>query len=470
MVGYSWAPRLPLLAMRRLPDGVTGGCDRCHPRPRLRGGGRRAVRPSLRQLVRPRVRLLVLVLVPLLGSCRGPGAGPPQAEAARPLRGTIYMGIEINRDTTIDAELQRAVRQRLGALREAFHTLHPGVDIQPLILPEASIEREMLRRSRSGLSPDILLLEGRTAIGLHRLGLIRPVPYPTALTDRLEPALIARVRQSPHELMALPQALTPQLACFDRRRMAASPATLSELLQASSRGQRFGIGMDLLNLAWTLGALGALDPLASILDGGPVTAAERSAIGGWLLWLRSVDLQQRISLLASQERLNAGLADGSLDWITCRGTDIQRLRRSLGPRLGLAPLPEGPAGPPSPISRLRVLAFGTQSSPDQRRTAEALAAFATNPQMQRGLMLHTRELLPVNRSVPVPVEISTDLAALVAAQRQATQARSMAVLTRPREGLEAAVNAILARYIYGELEVAGATDALVAVFHSHAPR
>jgi hypothetical protein len=372
------------------------------------------------------------------------------------------MGVGIDSDTRIDTELQRELRRRFGALQESFRSVHPGVKIETVILPASRIEQEMRNRSRSGLSPDLLLIEGATANRLHQLGLTRSLPFPSRATDQLRPELIERVRVAPGELVGLPQALTPQLACFDRGRLTLAPSTLEELVAESTRGRRMGIGMDLTNLAWTLGALGALDAIAATLQGAAVTTARREAIARWLLWLRTADLQQRITLSPSQEDLNDQLTAGELDWITCRSTDIRHLRETLGPRLGLAPLPGGPAGPPTPVSRMRVLAFGTNSSASQRRIADALASFATNAVIQRALMLRTRELLPANRQVRVPVEISSDLAALVAAEEQASSSRAMAVLTHPRQAIEPEVNRILTRFLYGELEVAEATAALIA--------
>ena len=400
--------------------------------------------------------LLLLLIAATLRALRGPFS--PDTDA---LRATVVVGVEISRDTPIDADLQNEVRTRFGALRKSFQELHPAVRLEVLVLPEEQLLREVSRRSRSGLGPDVLLVSGDAANRLHRQGLTEPWGVPSPETDQLDPGAVARVRFAPGEIFGLPQSLQPQLACFDRARLRSSPATLAELLRASSEGQRFGLPMDLLNLAWTLGALGALDSMAEVLAGEPVTALRRSRIAGWLLWLRSADLQQRITLAPSQQDLIGRFQAGELDWITCRSSDIDRLRDRLGSRLGLAPLPDGPAGPATPISRLRVLALGRDSSPAQRRAARALAAFAVNPQMQRALTLRTQELLPVNRNVPVPVESFQDLAALVAAQRQSEASPALQVLTQPQARFVSQANRILTRFHYGDLDITAAADGLI---------
>jgi hypothetical protein len=95
-------------------------------------------------------------------------------------------------------------------------------------------------------------------------------------------------------------------------------------------------------------------------------------------------------------------------------------------------------------------------------------AFALNPQMQRAITLRTRELLPVNRNVTVPVESFQDLAALVAAQRQSEASPALELLTRPNARFEDRANRILIRFHYGELDTTAAADALIETLRQRA--
>jgi len=246
--------------------------------------------------------------------------------------------------------------------------------------------------------------------------------------------------------------------------MARSPATLQELLQASAEGKRVGLAADLGNLGWTLGGLGAFDSVEALVKGVPLPPEGRQRIQGWLQWLRNADLQQRVSFFPSQEKLLEGLKAGELDWITCRSIHISALRTTMGPRLGVAPLPAGPGGEPSPISELRVFAFGTNSNPRQRQAAEALAVFTINPQVQRSFIVHTGEFLPVNRQVQLPVESSSELAALVTAQQQASLASSLPLARL--QPIKPKLDRILTRFLYGDLEEAAAADLLITTLRS----
>jgi ABC-type glycerol-3-phosphate transport system substrate-binding protein len=403
-----------------------------------------------------------LALAPFLTGCRNP---EPQAnQEPEVLPTTIYMAVAIDDDDAITSKVQQALRHRLARLQRSFQDIHPRVELELLLFAEDRLVQEVRRRNRSGLGPDLLMVEADTARKLAALGLTRPVRFPAAVLDQLDPAMLGRLALGGGELAGLPWSLQPQLACFNRARMARSPATLQELLQASAEGRQVGLGGDLMGLAWTLGALGAHESVAAFLEGGPGPPDGRQRISGWLQWLRNADLQQRVSFLPSQEKLLEGLTAGELDWITCRSIHISALRSVMGPRLGVASLPAGPAGDPSPISALRVFAFGTNSSARQRRAAEALAAFTINPQVQRSLIVTNREVLPVNRHVQMPVESSSELAALVTSHQQATLASTLP-LSRLLPA-QAKAERTLIRFLYGDLEEDAATDLLITALGS----
>lgn len=403
--------------------------------------------------------LTALALLPWLGGCRNDEwQGNEQAEV---LPTTLYLAVAIGDQSRITSQVQKVLREKVARLQSTFQDIHPGVHLELLLFGEDRLVEELRRRNRSGLGPDLLLVEAGTARQLAALGLTRPVRFPAALSDQIEPAALERLALGNGELAGLPWSLLPQLACFNRGRMARSPSNLEELLQASAQGARVGLPGDFLNLAWTFGALGTLDSVKAILKGDPEPPDLRTRISGWLYWLRNADLQQRISFLPSQVQLLQGLEAGELDWVTCRSSHISALRSAMGRRLGVAPLPAGPGGEPSPISELRVFAFGTNSSPRQRVAAEALATFSIYPQIQRSSVVRTGDVLPVNRHVKVPVESSADLAALVTSQQHSTLSSSQAVARLTP--IKANLDRILTRFLYGDLDVDAAADQLITV-------
>ncbi|MCP9928245.1 ABC transporter substrate-binding protein [Cyanobium sp. CH-040] len=414
-----------------------------------------------------RAAALVLGLAPLVAGC---GLGPQPLPGLTPRTSTIlYVAIGVGDATRIDSTLRSALGEKLEALEKLYADLRPGVKLELLIFEEERLLAEVRRRTRSGLAPDLILAEGSIAQQLHQEGLTRTVPFPNPSSDQLSPSLIPFAQVDARHLFAVPVGYAPQLACFDRRRMAQPPATMQALLTASSEGQSFGFKLDLGDLAWTLGSLGALESFTAIRAGSPATEEHVSRIRQWLLWLQTANLQQRITLAGPDANLGDGLLDGTYAWITCRSSDQTYLHAQLGDDLGLAPLPAGSQGQPSPVSVLLMWAYGRNSSPVQRQAAEELVRFSLNPPVQRAMTLRGRTLLPVSREAPLPVASSTRLAALVTAQQQAQDARARISQLLVMRNREEDFNRILIAFHYGNLGVDEATDALVRLLQSPSP-
>jgi ABC-type glycerol-3-phosphate transport system substrate-binding protein len=392
----------------------------------------------------------------------GCGAGLDIRTAQAP-RTILYIAIELDPvpDVRIDQERQQQIRTHLKQLQRAFQELQPGVQLEQMFFETEHFPKEIERRTRSGLAPDLMLLDGITAERLHQQQLTTPIPAANPYAVLLRPDLIPYVQAGPRQWFAVPVGLQPQLACFDRRRMAQSPPTMAELLKASSRGNSIGLTLDLANLSWALGSLGALRSITHVSSGAPVGREQIGPIQTWLRWLRNAELQQRITLTGSQGELLAGLAEGRFDWIPCHSRDAALLRMSLGNHLGLATLPSGPGGEATPISTVRVWAFGRNSSTRQSQSARDLVRFSLNPPVQRGFTIQTQGLLPVIRAATLPVASSANLAALLSAEEQASAAQELAGPLIALGSKRTALNRILTRFRYGELDTREAATALI---------
>lgn len=391
------------------PDRLPSSRPRPHPLPYLQ--------PQRRAQRRPQAIGLAVGLGALLVGC-GPLPPPPQTLHVWMVpMGELDWLQDDNRDS-----------QTWAPLLEAFRRQVPGASVQITIQPEQTLaSRLQLERSR-GLGPDLLLLRAPVANAMLARGLVEPLPAhgPLATTLALvQPTQLRRVTTA-NGLAGLPVFTEVTLACHDRRRVPRSPATLAELLALAASGRPVGLSVDASGLWWTAGALGAqhaLEPIITRLaPTATLPAAERSAgMRAWLTWLRQAALQSRVDVASGSRELTEGLESGRLAWIPCATTTLQRLNRTMGHHLGVAPLPSGPAGPPSPFTALRVLALGTDSSPRQRQLALALAQLSLNPLVQRDLTLRSKKLVPVNRYVTIPVASSGRLAALAAAEGQFLQ-------------------------------------------------
>lgn len=387
----------------------------------------------------------------------------------RPLEGTLYIAIGVSQEA-MDTELQKEVRERTALLQASFRSLQPRVRLQVETFNEERLRNELLVRNRTGLSPDLLLVNESTAQELARERLISTVSFPAVVLDQLEAGSVVRVRRADGTLTGLPMELQPLVACFDRRRVRRSPATLRELLASSAKGMEVGLSLDAVNLAWTLGPLGAIDAVGNLLAGAPATPAMRSSLNRWLQWLRAADLQQHVTVYPTETELLKELMVGTLDWIPCRSINITRLRSRLGRNLGVSPLPSGPFGAASPITRERVLAFGVNSSPDQRQLALALARFAISPLHQRDMVLRNQYVLPVNRKVAPPVSSSSVVAAMVEGRQQSIQSSTLRLVGRSSKSQRDAWQALLTRFLFDDLSQQDTLKGLIELLGGEGPR
>ncbi len=380
---------------------------------------------------------------------------------ATELSGTAYLAISVEGDQPLTkAILQEEVLQA-QTIVEAFRKLHPHVAIQTNLFRESDFIAEVRRRQEAGLGPDLMLLPGSTARTLVDADLARGLSIPEVTRHQLDPDSLARLEIKPGALAGLPILRRPQLACYNRGQLATSPATTIALIDQARQGLRVGLAVESRSLFWSTGPLGADRALIAAAAGRPLGSRERQGLQRWLEWLSAANFNQQVFIEPDQEALVQGLLERRLDWIPCNSGNLSRLREALGPALGVSPLPSGPFGPPTPITRLRVLAFGTGSTPRQRRVAEALAVFALNPWIQSTLASDNQDMLPTNRFVP-PSALHTPV--LKAMQRSVEQADSSDAISRlmpagdPRDR---ALNGLVTAVAFGELTAREATDAVI---------
>jgi len=399
--------------------------------------------------------LPVLASLLLLG-CR-PGDGLPNV---------FYLGVEVNPDETIDANLLADTRQRLGYLEAGYRQLYPNTRFQVSLYPEQQLAWAIQRRNRAGLGPDLLLLSGEMALRLLAAGVIAPFPQTGVDLNPFDPQVLDRLRNPSGELAGLPLLVQTQLACFNRRRLPVAPATLEQLLDTSAKGHPVGLSMEAYNLFWTVGSLGAIDAIDTAAAGRQPSGAQQQAIERWLTWLQNANNQLRVTFYASHSSAEAEFQAGRLDWFPCRSSAIPRLRKTLGDGLGVAPLPGGEGGNASPINKLRVLALGTNASRSSRERALAFSHFSVNPLSQRNLTLGSQVVLPANRFVRVPVSSSATLRAMVTSAEQGSQTNTLVELMHSNDPRLDKIQTLLTTLVFGEVPPSKAGQSLVAILRN----
>lgn len=405
---------------------------------------------------------------PLLSLLAGLGLLAPLGGCSRDREGLgmVYVAIGANRDQTITSELKQEFQDRLGAVAKGFRQIHPDTWFQFALYPEDQMVEVMRQRSRSGLAPDLLLVNGDTALRLLKAGLVDPFPIRNDQRATFNTEELRRLRSPDGQLAGLPLLVQTQLGCFNRERLPNPPATLKELLSASANGHPIGLSIDLYYLLWSVGSTGALPALDRAVLGQPPNPAERQALTGWLSWMQNASSQQRVSFFPDQPTAEAEFKAGRLDWIPCRSTVLPQLRRVMGSALGVAPLPDGEGHRASPINRLRVLAVGRSSSAEGRRRALAFSSYTVNPLTQRSITLGSQTVLPANRFVTVPVQSSQVLAAMVAASNQGLQSNSLVTLVHSNDPRIPRLQTLLTELVFGERSPEAATTELLQILQT----
>lgn len=344
------------------------------------------------------------------------------------------------------------------SLIRAFHKLNPEVSVDISTVSESDLESRLRLSQSRGLGPDLLILHGPKAISLMEQGLLQPLPRNDPKLKRIltqvAPDLLVRA-QGRQGLAGVPLFAEVTVACFDSRRITKAPTSLSELLTVAAAGNPVGLSVDPPGIYWTAGPLGAAQALRPILlpdlskPDEALLASQKEDLQRWLGWLRQSSLQGKVYLGSGPEDLVTGLESGRLAWIPCFSPLLVRLNRTMGRHLGVAPLPDGPWGPASPFLSNRIMALGTDSTPNQRTLALQLLELALDPVLQRQITVKSRYTLPSNRYVSIPVASSRQLAALSTAYGQFLQTAwirssySQDALDRNLPRVEALVNLVM---------------------------
>ena len=382
------------------------------------------------------------------------------------LPNVMYLTAGSPSDQVIDARSREEVHARIAALESGYRQIYPLTRFQISLYPEEELATSIQRRNKAALGPDLLLLNGVTALRLLEAGRIDPYPATSADLDAFDPHLLARVRDPKGRLAGIPVLVQSQVACFNRQRISQAPATLQELLEVGASGRPIGLSADLINLFWTAGSLGAVSSINKGATGQPLNAQDRGNLIRWMSWLQNANNQLRVTFFADQATVTSEFQAGRLDWIPCNSVSLPRLREALGNRLGVSALPGSNWGRPSPVNRLRVLALGTSSSAAGRERALAFSRFATNPLIQRMLTLSSQTVLPANRFVMVPLKSSQILEAMDTSyqESQAITPALESIAVRDNRLIQA--QAQITSLLFGENSPESAAESLATLFET----
>lgn len=395
--------------------------------------------------------VLGLGLTLLAAGCQQ-GADPP-----------VSLQLAISTGQGADGVARANLKRLASQIANEYMRNHPQVLLHLRFLPEAELVESVRSRARLGAGPDLLISRVTPVEVLDREGFLTPITISPQQLDPLRLKFLSQFRDG-NAYDALPFLLQPTVACYDKRRLAKAPTRLDELPARAAEGVKVGLPMQMYELIWTASDFDADRALLqlfrtrveakSLWQG--LSATDRTRVEQWLSWLAKANIEPNVLFVDTADELVERMERGQLDWISCSSTAIERLKRKLGPHLGVAVLPTGSDGQPSrPLARLQLLSFGRDSTPAQRQVATSFALFVLNDFSQSNLIAKAFGNMPVNQNVLVPVKDSPALAAMESSLQHSTvptfrQGVGFRRTIGPRGGSQDPLERVLKQAIYGE--------------------
>jgi hypothetical protein len=372
-----------------------------------------------RRIVPPRALLgLGLALTLVCGGCQR-GGNPP-----------VSLQLAISTGEGADVVARSNLKRLATQIANEYMRNHPEVLLHLRLLPDADLVESVRSRARLGAGPDVLISRVAPVEILEREGYLKPIDISPEQLDPLRLQFLDEFRDGKN-YEALPFLLQPTVACYDRRRLPNPPVLLNDLTARAAEGAKVGLPLQISQLIWTASAFDADRPLLQLFrtrvgetsTWQGLSPTDRRRLEEWLAWLYRANIEPNVLFVDTADELVERLERGQLDWISCNSTAIERIKRKLGPHLGVSVLPAGAIGKPArPLARLQLISFGRDSTPAQRRVATSFALFVLNDFSQSNLITKAFGNMPVNRNVVVPVKDSQALAAMEASLNNSTVA------------------------------------------------
>ena len=321
---------------------------------------------------------------------------------------TLFITFGAEREHFKDDAAQ--ARSFLNKYTEAFQRSNPDVNIVYITYKSNKVLDQIEHDSTLNLGPDVVITEPDSARSLLTRDLAKTLPNQQYFDTIYDPRIQSEAKIN-NEYTFAPWLINTQIACFNNTTIKESPGTIGELEELSASGKKIGLSSRLYELGWTAGTQGAISEISSL---GNMTEFKQTypAIQRWLQWLQKAALYQNIYFHENSRELGTKLKNNELDWVTCWGSQLEDLEKTMGNSLGVAALPDGPRSKAYPGHLVIGFSLGKDSSKDQRKMATKFIKTAVNTIAQRKIQLDYLGYLAANKNVSIPPKSSKKLEAL----------------------------------------------------------
>jgi hypothetical protein len=274
---------------------------------------------------------------------------------------------------------------------------------------DSQLQHQITEDSQLNLGPDVILTVDFYLRNLYQDSLISSFPNSSVWAQQYSDVLKS-LSTVDNKLAYAPYGIYPQVSCYNNKTIKQPPKTIQELVMLGASGVRIGLSTNPYEIFWTAGSVGAIPEIGSLIN-SKYQKKLQPKMKEWITWLRQAALYQNISFYRQNSELVNELAANNLDWISCRSSDIDRLREEMGEQLSIATLPNGVQTKAFAWPFVLGYGLGIDSSPTQRALALSYVKANTNAVGQRRVMLLTEDFLPANKAVDIPNQSSQTLKA-----------------------------------------------------------
>lgn len=282
-----------------------------------------------------------------------------------------------------------------NALAE-FQEIHPEVKVITVALPEEQLLNEFIKAGANGLGPGLLIGRDEWIRDLADTGLIRPVSSEDIIPE-LRDSPVRSLTEYEGQFYGVPFSLAPRALYYNKSMITEPPATLEAMLQQADAGNRVAFVPRFEEAYWGIQAFGQ----GLFDDEGRFTLAD-SGFEQWLGWLNAAQHAPGVILNIDDDSLLELFASQQIAYYVAGPEKQGRITEIIGEgfEFGVSPLPSGPYGSSGPLLSAETILLYAYASPDQSRSAHALAAFLINQQQSIRFM---RDLgrVPANPAVQV---------------------------------------------------------------------
>jgi len=301
-----------------------------------------------------------------------------------------------------------------GALEDVldrYRRANPGVDI---VVQEQGpdMDAEFVRATRSGLGPNLLLTGSAAVQDLAAANAILPLDERVTEDDLARLLSVALSNLSLEDaLYGLPMAVDTQVLYYNRRLTEQPPVTVDQLLEEASRGQRILMNSQFVDAVWSARPFGV-----DLFDAAGNPQPTTDGIPNWLIWLEQARDIPAFIMDDNTESLRRRFLQGDVPYYVGHSNELNLLDEALGPDLGVAQLPAGPAGSAGPALTTTAFMVNALSSPGQIERSLDLVRFITGNEQQSALM-RDANLAPANGQVRISEGLYPHIAAITAQAR-----------------------------------------------------